>query len=203
MKPNQKWRICHTPISHWLRFLGYVGFEFTLSLVLKLSKYCVYRVRLNTGFWLFSDVAWKPHRESWKMIALTSLKTCVNFYVSLTHTRHTKKNSIMPRLPRQNRPKKSCHKNPGSLPPKVAILVRGDLQWQQNCRGGAGYAEACAGLELLMFGLCRKLLVIRGIIPTAEWRALNAHALNPEYPVVIPGTKLWASAKNSSMLIVW
>ncbi len=28
VKANQKQRICHTPISHWLRFLGYVGFEF-------------------------------------------------------------------------------------------------------------------------------------------------------------------------------
>ncbi len=32
MKPNQKWRICYTLISHWLRFLGYVGFEFTLQI---------------------------------------------------------------------------------------------------------------------------------------------------------------------------
>ena len=31
-KPNQKGRICHTPINHWLRFLGYVGFEFTLQI---------------------------------------------------------------------------------------------------------------------------------------------------------------------------
>ena len=32
VKPNQKGRICNTPISHWLRFLGYVGFEFTLQI---------------------------------------------------------------------------------------------------------------------------------------------------------------------------
>ena len=32
VKPNQKWQICHTPISHWVRFLGYVGFEFTLQI---------------------------------------------------------------------------------------------------------------------------------------------------------------------------
>ncbi len=32
VKPNQKGRIYHTPISHWLRNLGYVGFEFTLQL---------------------------------------------------------------------------------------------------------------------------------------------------------------------------
>ena len=29
VKRNQTGRICHTPISHWLTFLGYVGFEYT------------------------------------------------------------------------------------------------------------------------------------------------------------------------------
>ncbi len=32
VKPNQKGRICYTPMSHWLRNLGYIGFEFTLQL---------------------------------------------------------------------------------------------------------------------------------------------------------------------------
>ncbi len=38
-KPNQKGRICHTPISHWLRFLGYIGFEFTLQVCLNCLMY--------------------------------------------------------------------------------------------------------------------------------------------------------------------
>ena len=32
LKANEKGRICHTPNSHWLRNLGYVGFEFALQL---------------------------------------------------------------------------------------------------------------------------------------------------------------------------
>ncbi len=32
MKANQKGRICHTPISHWLIYIGYVGFEFMLQI---------------------------------------------------------------------------------------------------------------------------------------------------------------------------
>ncbi len=32
MKANEKRRICHTPINHWLRNLGYVGVEFTLQI---------------------------------------------------------------------------------------------------------------------------------------------------------------------------
>ena len=32
VKANQKWRIWHAPISHWLIYLGYVGVEFTLQL---------------------------------------------------------------------------------------------------------------------------------------------------------------------------
>ena len=32
VKPNQKGRICHAPISHWPKNLGYVGFEFTLQI---------------------------------------------------------------------------------------------------------------------------------------------------------------------------
>ena len=34
MKANQMCIICHTPICHWLKNLGYVGFEFTLQLTL-------------------------------------------------------------------------------------------------------------------------------------------------------------------------
>ena len=32
VKANQIGRICHTPVSHWLIYLGYVGFQFPLQL---------------------------------------------------------------------------------------------------------------------------------------------------------------------------
>ncbi len=32
VKANQMCIICHTPVSHWPKNLGYVGFEFTLQL---------------------------------------------------------------------------------------------------------------------------------------------------------------------------
>ena len=52
VKANQKQRICLTPISHRLRFLGYVGFEFTLRcwncLWLSWWQTCVFDVRFST-----------------------------------------------------------------------------------------------------------------------------------------------------------
>ena len=40
VKANQKGRICHTPVGHWLICLGYVGVEFTLQITFGAKIVC-------------------------------------------------------------------------------------------------------------------------------------------------------------------
>ena len=63
-KPNQKGRICFSPISHWLRFLGYVGSEFTLQMT-------YWHLMFVLRFFIKSRIFW-----SW-----TGFKTWVNVRV--------------------------------------------------------------------------------------------------------------------------
>ncbi len=46
MKVNQICRICHTFISHWAKNLGYVGFEFGLSLSLRCNLHLVLKLSI-------------------------------------------------------------------------------------------------------------------------------------------------------------
>ena len=65
VKANQKGRICHTPLSHWLICLGWVGLGLSLHcklrLVLKLSRTCVIPiVFFGAGG---SRLIWNGHTE--------------------------------------------------------------------------------------------------------------------------------------------
>ena len=51
MNTNPMNRICHTPISHWLRNLGYIRFELTLQLIYIWCLNCLITPGTNFSFW--------------------------------------------------------------------------------------------------------------------------------------------------------